>query len=310
MKKLLVGLLFSLLFLSSPSHAIEKDTVQLVRDATYRLYIRISPPGRKITQTIAFCSASFYKIPESAPYGSDEGIYGTTAGHCLDLYSAVRSIMKDRVWGLEMELAVSPNDDRSSFVTVEAHNHGMRSWRNWINNRDEVRRPEPENVEDWGIIRAPKDSGLNQLPLAPNDTVDTGEPIYLSGYPFGLGQFWAQGTATYPYQLPGTTYDGYIGSDFKASPGNSGSPVVDDHGNQVGILVAGIPGSVSLITPISVVQWPHDRNRYITHPMNDPSRYRGFSSEFYNMLTGPAEFPLDVDKMVEKIESITISDTE
>lgn len=110
-----------------------------------------------------------------------------------------------------------------------------------------------------------------------------------------------EGTATYPYQLPGTAYDGYIGSDFKAAPGNSGSPVVDDYGRQVGILVAGIPGSVSLITPVSVVEWPHDRNRNITHPMNasDWKRYDGFSS-----LTGPAELPITMKQFIEKLEGV------
>lgn len=300
MKTLVTALLFALMVSFGSVHAatekMDQALVTTVQDASYRLYLRISPPGRTQTHTIGFCSASFYEIPEDAKR-SPKGIYGTTAGHCLDAYNVARNILEDRVWGMEISLAVSPDNDRAGFVEVEAITHGMKKWRDWVEDKEDNERPDPENVKDWGVIKVSEGSPVKRITLA-TEPVETGDRLYLSGFPYALGEFWAAGDVTYPYSLPGTAYDGYIASDVRASPGNSGSPVVNSKGEQTGILVAGIPGGPSLSTPITQVEFPHAG--YTTRSVRHPGQGR-----HYDHLKGPVEWPIDMKGMFEEIEWLT-----
>lgn len=297
MKRFVTALLLLLVVSFGGAHAateqMEPSTINMVQDASYRLYLRISPPGRKQTHTVGFCSASFYEVPEDAKQ-SPKGIYGTTAGHCLDAYNVARNMLESRVWGMEISLAVSPNNDSGSFVPVEAVTHGMKKWRDWVEDKEDKERPDPENVNDWGVIKVAEGSPVNKIKLA-EELVETGDRLYLSGFPYALGRFWAAGDVTYPYSLPGTSYDGYIASDVRASPGNSGSPVVNVDGKQTGILVAGIPGGPSLSTPITQVEFPHDG--YTASSARHPGQGR-----HYRHLKGPVEWPIDLKSVFEEVE--------
>lgn len=238
---------------------IDGETVQAVRQATYQLYVRVSPPGRVQTQTFAFCTASFYARDDDEQ-GRPPGVYGTTAGHCLDLYSIIRERLNDRQWGAQFDLAVATDKSRTRFVTVESVDHGIKQWRRWRTADDDDRdrlRPETDDVDDWGVIRAPAGADLDVLPgTAEPGGLARGEPVWTAGHAWALGKTWMNGAATPDYRLPGTLYDHYTAVDVAAGPGMSGAAVVDSSGQQVGVLVAGFAGSdVTLVTPVQRIDF-------------------------------------------------------
>lgn len=228
-----------LLLLATPLHA---DVTDDVADATYQLQLQITEPGDQRTQVIKFCSASFFDQER------DGYTYGTTAGHCLDVYQVQRDRVQERVWGADLRIVIQID---GRYREVEAVRHGMRGlqyYRDDPRNRD---RPDPDSLEDWGVIKTKADVNT----LAIGDPVTTGDSIHVSGYPLALGHVWSSGRATYPYDLPGTPYDGFVAADYTVGPGSSGSPVVNDDGEQVAILVAGIRGvNLSLSTPIHMAE--------------------------------------------------------
>lgn len=293
----------ALLLLLVPLHAaaLDANTLSDVKDATYRLYIRVSPPGRQVIQTIGFCSASFYRADHDADI--PEGIYGTTAGHCLDFYQVARDRLTDRMMGLKFQLAVAPDNQPTAFIPVEGVDHGFKRWRRWLDQDAEDKRdwrPEPEQIDDWAIIRAPVDADLNMLPLADKKTVTDGDTLHVSGFPYSLGWTVTAGKATAVYSLPGSIVDGYIAAGADVAPGSSGSPAVNDEGELVGITVAKIPQGPALITPRREIGFPHETGFGASY--SSEYSYEGYQGLAYDQLMPRTEMPLDTDALMAKIQ--------
>jgi serine protease DegQ len=92
---------------------------------------------------------------------------------------------------------------------------------------------------DLALLRIKAD-GLTALPLADSSTVRVGDFVVAIGNPFGLGQ-----TVTYGIvSALGRTglgiegYEDFIQTDASINPGNSGGPLVNMHGQLVGINTA------------------------------------------------------------------------
>lgn len=291
------------------------SVAQEARNATYQLYLRVSPPGQTTTRTFAFCTVSFYLLdrtpqePVESEYLDDRGrpvgYYGTTAGHCLDAYGVLRSRLEDRWWGTETELVVSDGKDQTRFVPVEPVVHGLEAWRHYLDadadRREYLTRPSPGDIDDWGIVKAPAAAELDTLELAPSSSVSHGDRVTTVGFPYALGERVGSGVATPNYRMPGTVYDHYLAVDASAAPGSSGSPVVDDEGRQVGVLVAGFPGGASLVTPVDRIDFPPDEEGSgYSYDYGQPVPGDGFS---YGALpSGPARVPVRFDELEARVE--------
>lgn len=319
----LIGL--ATVFLAAPAGAAklphpghdDRDMPTRVADATYQLYIRISPPGRSATRSVAFCTASFYLHDTTAteepdydwqdPVGREPGYYGTTAGHCLDAYGVIRDRFKQRWWGLEFELAVARGDKGDqTFVSVDAVDHGFKRWRDWLEaDRDEqehMTRPSPGDVDDWGIIRASDDADLHTIPVAEPESVSRGDTVYTTGYPFGLGKMWSAGVAQPDYRMPGILFDHYVVADYVSRGGQSGSPVVNARGELVGINVATFTGGgPAVATPVGRVEFPEEDVDDDSGALAGPNR-RGF---MYNDLLrrDDLDFPAPLDRVESEIRN-------
>lgn len=93
--------------------------------------------------------------------------------------------------------------------------------------------------EDLALLWLPRHSGHAAFtqPLATANDTEPGAPIYVIGHPEGLNFTISNGIIS---RLMGDT----IQISAPVSPGNSGGPVYDDHGNLVGVVIAKLDRSV------------------------------------------------------------------
>lgn len=296
-KYLALVLAFSMVLsfgIAQPGHA---EVVKEVEEAAKRLYIRVIPPGKRQVQTVAFCSSSFYKVPEEE-LNEDEELeksYGITAGHCTSLYKLMSHFMEKAVWGLNLQLAISPDNSGDRFIPVEVEDYGMkvlveRRIKKFEGEEDEIpKMPDPEKINDWAVISV-ADTEFTKLKIAKKNSVKMADRVYTAGFPLALGLIRAQGDATPNYQIPGMIYDDYLATTALSVGGQSGSAVTNKKGELVGILVAGIPGGgPSLATPIRKIDFPHE-DKY------DVDEYAGKSYAG----SGPYSVQ-NVDKVFDKI---------
>jgi S1-C subfamily serine protease len=71
-------------------------------------------------------------------------------------------------------------------------------------------------------------------PVAPREEFRPGEPVFVIGHPEGLNFTLSSGLIS---RIPG---DAHIQIDAPVSPGNSGGPVYDGHGNLLAVVVASV----------------------------------------------------------------------
>ena len=96
-------------------------------------------------------------------------------------------------------------------------------------------------ANDLAVIRiTPPDSGLTAAPLGDSDKVKVGDAAFAIGNPFGLEATFTEGviSAVGRTYSPGTgTRDlrNMIQTDAAVNPGNSGGPLLDCHGEVVGV---------------------------------------------------------------------------
>ena len=89
---------------------------------------------------------------------------------------------------------------------------------------------------------------VNGLRVVPNaigsvDSVKNGQKVYLIGNSLGSGTCITSGIISDKQRtMPGLSYP-YIMTDAAANPGNSGGPLYNEHGEIIGVLVAGIDGA-------------------------------------------------------------------
>jgi serine protease Do len=82
-------------------------------------------------------------------------------------------------------------------------------------------------------------TGLNAIPLGDSATLQVGEPVMAIGNPFGLEQTVTTGIVSATGRAIGAgPYDDFIQTDASINPGNSGGPLINAHGQAVGINTA------------------------------------------------------------------------
>jgi serine protease Do len=97
---------------------------------------------------------------------------------------------------------------------------------------------------DLALIRIETDKPLNPLPLGDSEKLEVGEWVVAIGNPFGLGHTVTAGIVSAKYrQLGAGAYDNFIQTDASINPGNSGGPLLNTHGEVVGINSAIYSGS-------------------------------------------------------------------
>ncbi len=93
--------------------------------------------------------------------------------------------------------------------------------------------------------------------LEPDDSLPVGSKIYVIGHPVGLGWTVTQGIVSARRRVGEAAPSALIQTDAAISPGNSGGPVLDEHGHLVGIVRSKLVGlgieNVSFGVPMSVV---------------------------------------------------------
>ena len=108
---------------------------------------------------------------------------------------------------------------------------------------------------DVGFIKIEPNEPVNYLRFDPDHEVEIGETIYIYGHPLGDMNPWSLTKGIVSNTERDT--EGFFGvfdvlqGDAASWPGNSGGPVLDEHGKVIGVLVGGIRGSdnMSYITP-------------------------------------------------------------
>ncbi len=93
---------------------------------------------------------------------------------------------------------------------------------------------------DLALIKVdPSGLGLKPLKLADSGTLEVGDPVYAIGNPYGLDETLTRGIVSAlgrEIAAPdGATIAGTIQTDAALNPGNSGGPLIDVHGEVVGI---------------------------------------------------------------------------
>lgn len=91
---------------------------------------------------------------------------------------------------------------------------------------------------------------LPVVPLGDSARLEVGEPVMAVGNPFGLEQTVTTGIVSATGRVIGEgPYDDFIQTDASINPGNSGGPLINAHGEAVGIntaIVSGGGGSVGI----------------------------------------------------------------
>ncbi len=82
-------------------------------------------------------------------------------------------------------------------------------------------------------------TGLPVIPLGDSSQLQVGEPVMAIGNPFGLEQTVTTGIVSATGRVIGEgPYDDFIQTDASINPGNSGGPLLNTHGQAVGINAA------------------------------------------------------------------------
>ncbi len=104
--------------------------------------------------------------------------------------------------------------------------------------------------KDLAIILVSVKEPLNVLPLGRSHDVRIGEPVLVAGNPGGRGIVFSSGIVSSPrmmidapialwmQQFPDDTRDRFIQFDAASNPGNSGGPLINAEGQQIGVVSA------------------------------------------------------------------------
>ncbi len=89
---------------------------------------------------------------------------------------------------------------------------------------------------DLALIRIKPDQTLTTLPLGDSEALQVGDSVIAIGNPFGLGNTVTAGIVSAKYRQIGQgSYDNFIQTDASINPGNSGGPLLNMHGEVIGI---------------------------------------------------------------------------
>jgi serine protease Do len=92
---------------------------------------------------------------------------------------------------------------------------------------------------DIALIKIEPKGTLTYVPLGDSDTLKEGESVIAIGNPFGLAETVTSGIVSAKGRVIGAgPYDDFIQTDASINPGNSGGPLMNYHGEVVGINTA------------------------------------------------------------------------
>ncbi len=112
--------------------------------------------------------------------------------------------------------------------------------------------------KDLAVIRISVPDKLTVIPLGHSDDLMTGEPCLCGGNPGGRGIVFTAGMVSSPAimmgapnvlvmsHFAGDVRDRYIQFDAASNPGNSGGPLINAEGRQIGIVSATQPGEENI----------------------------------------------------------------
>lgn len=118
---------------------------------------------------------------------------------------------------------------------------------------------------DVAIIRIDTDRPLPTIPLGDSDLMDVGDWVLALGNPFDVGVTVTAGIISATGRGPGINErESYLQTDAAINPGNSGGPLVNLHGEVVGINTAistssGGYDGVGFTIPINMARWVADQ---------------------------------------------------
>lgn len=109
-----------------------------------------------------------------------------------------------------------------------------------VNDREyEARIVGRDTKADVAVLKIDSPAGLTAAPLGNSDELQPGEWVVAMGSPFGLDRTLTVGIVSALGRRIGTgPYDNYIQTDASINPGNSGGPLINLHGDVVGINTA------------------------------------------------------------------------
>ncbi len=123
-----------------------------------------------------------------------------------------------------------------------------------------------DSYTDVAILQLQGASGLTALPFGDSDRLEVGDFVLAIGNPFGLGQTVTSGIISGLGRsgLGTGGYEDFIQTDASINPGNSGGPLVDLHGQLIGIntaIVTSGGGNVGIgfAVPINAVRRAMDQ---------------------------------------------------
>jgi serine protease Do len=96
-----------------------------------------------------------------------------------------------------------------------------------------------DHKTDLALIKIDTKKQLTPLPLGDSQKVAVGDWVVAVGSPFGLGNTVTAGIVSAKFRRIGASaYDDFIQTDASINPGNSGGPLLNSHGEVIGINTA------------------------------------------------------------------------
>src|SRR6185312_4494142 len=126
--------------------------------------------------------------------------------------------------------------------------------------------------KDLALIKVGSDRPLVSVPLGRSNDLMAGEPILVGGNPGGRGIVFTAGIVSSPsvvagmpaltmVYFPGDARDHMIQFDAASNAGNSGGPLINAEGQQIGIVASGISDeqNINFAIPIDLAhRWVHE----------------------------------------------------
>lgn len=110
---------------------------------------------------------------------------------------------------------------------------------------------------DIALIKIDADEPLTVVPLGDSDRLREGEAVIAIGNPFGLAETVTAGIVSAKGRVIGAgPYDDFIQTDASINPGNSGGPLLNFHGEVVGIntAIAASGQGIGFAVPINMAK--------------------------------------------------------
>ena len=177
----------------------------------HEIYVRSAPSVAKVTSTIVRQSESPFGFGETQQQG-----IATGSGFVIDNHGTILTN-----WHVvENQVKVTVSFEHSK--TVEARVVGKNP------------------SQDLAVLRIPTEGlNLHPLPLGSSSAVEVGEPVVAIGNPFGYNRTLTTGVISALQReitAPnGFTIDNVLQTDAPINPGNSGGPLLNGHGEVIGI---------------------------------------------------------------------------